>query len=439
MQPTGRGPLPKPRRAPDRDQASEVVGLWVGLRSRWALVSLATFLFWFAAHSLRPYITLRLDALGASGVEIGWIVAAYPLLSLFVALPGGRAIDRLGLRRVLFGSLAGTALTGAAYAVATTPLQILGVQVVNGIVEVGAWLALQALASHAGSGAFLTRQLSLFSLGWGAGIAVGPVVGAAVYGRFGFAPLGLLYLATTALALACVALVPYRDPAKDPDRAPGGAVRDLRDLAGRPAVRAVLLSSFVALYVISIKNSFYTLYLEQSGVPLSRIGLLLSVAGLASLAIRVPLPHLLHRWGTTRVLVIGMWMAVAGVTSTPWLTSFPALMVGAAFMGAGYGSNPPVTVELLARTSGPGERGMAMALRVSANRSAQVVQPLVFGAMVALTGMAAAFSLSGALLAGLTGWASRQVTRGDVGGASPDVEQDGPEPVGGDGASEPSR
>ena len=404
----------QPGSGPSGDRTTDVVGLWTGLRSRWALVSLATFLYWLAAHSLRPLITLRLDDLGASGVEIGWIVAAYPLFSLFLALPGGRAIDRLGLRRVLFGSLVGMALAGLGYALARTPLQILAVQVVNGIVELGVWLALQALASHAGGGGFLTRQLSMFSLAWGAGIAVGPVVGAAIYARFGFPPLGVGYAAGAVLALGCVALVPYRDPAVDPDRPRGGAVRELRALARRPAVKAVVLSSFVALYVISIKNSFYTLFLEESGVPLARIGLLLSVAGLASLSIRVPLPRLLHRWGAARVLVFGMWLAVAAVTVTPWLQSFPALLVGAALMGAGYGSNPPVTVELLARGSAAGERGMAMALRVSANRSAQIVQPLVFGGMIAAAGLAAAFPLSGLLLAGMTGWTSREIARGDV-------------------------
>lgn len=394
-----------------------MVSLWTGLRSRWALVSLATFLYWFSAHSLRPLISLRLDFLGASAVEIGWIVAAWPLLSVFLALPGGRAIDRLGLRRVLFASLIGMALTGAAYAVAITPLQMAIVQAVNGVVELGVWLALQALASHAGSGAFLSRQLSMFSLAWGAGIAIGPVAGAAIYARLGFAPLGVMYAVGAALAFVTLALVPYRDPDKDPDEVPTKALSDLANIAGRPAVRAVMLSSFVAMWVISVKNSFYTLYLEQSGVPLDRIGLLLTVAGTASLSIRVPLPRLLARFGATGVLVAGMWVAILSVALVPMLGSFPALLIGAACMGAGYGSNPPVTVEMLARGTARGERGLAMGLRATFNRSSQVVQPIVFGALIGAVGIAASFPLSGVLLAGMGVWATREVTRNRVGAA----------------------
>ncbi|MBA3621058.1 MAG: MFS transporter [Euzebyales bacterium] len=395
-------------------------GVLAGLRSRWALAAAATLLYWFAAHSLRPLVTLRLDELGASDAKTGLIVAAYSFVSLFVALPAGRVVDRLGVFRVLGAALVGMALIGIGYALATTPDHIFVLQVVNGVVELFVWLALQAMVSHAGSGSFLTRQLSLFSLAWGVGIAVGPILGAAVYARYGFAPLGGLYAGLSLLALVGL-LVP--DQGLRQHQAPSAEQRSsaatVRRITARPAVKGVLLSSFVALYVNSIKMSFYPLFLERAGLSVPRIGVLLSVIGVASLAVRVVLPAALRRWDPGSVLVWSMWASVLPIAVTPWLGAYWALAAAAALIGLGYGVNPPVTVQLMALHTEPAERGLAMGLRVTSNRLAQVAQPLVFGALISTVGMAAAFPASGVLLGALTLWAGSEASRMSLPAAEP--------------------
>ena len=142
------------------------VPLRQALRSRWALVAFATTLYWLAAHALRPLVALRLSELGASDAYIGLVVASYSFLSLFLAIPGGRLIDRVGTARVLVGAFLGMAGVGVGYALATTPQQLLVIMTINGVTETGAWLALQALITYAGSGAFRSKQLAIFSFGW---------------------------------------------------------------------------------------------------------------------------------------------------------------------------------------------------------------------------------------------------------------------------------
>jgi MFS family permease len=242
------------------------------LHNRWAFVSLATLLYWFAAHTLRPLVTLRLDELGASDTQIALTISAYSFFSLFFAIPGGRLVDRIGIVKVLTASLVGMSLIGIGYIVADSPLEILLVQIPNGIVEIGVWLALQALVSHAGSEAFLTRQLALFSLAWGVGLAVGPAVGGAVYEGLGFAPLGAIYAVAALGALGSCFLAPYRD-SPEGLRTQRGMERNtweaIRHIVARPAVKGVLLSSFVALYLQSLKQSFYPLLLSRMEIPVA--------------------------------------------------------------------------------------------------------------------------------------------------------------------------
>jgi predicted MFS family arabinose efflux permease len=163
-------------------------------------------------------------------------------------------------------------------------------------------------------------------------------------------------------------------------------------------VRAVLLSSFVVLFVYGVRNSFYPLLLERRGVPVGHIGLLLSTIGVASLAIRLPLPGLLRRVGAEHVLIASMWSAIAAITVTPWLGGMWLYLPVAVLIGVGVGVNPPLTVELMALHTSARERGLAMGLRVSSNRLAQMVQPVLFGGIASVAGLPAAFLAGGAFL-----------------------------------------
>lgn len=401
------------QRLRDVQPTQRPVGFVEGLRTRWALVSLSVLLYWFAAHSLRPLVTLRLDELGSSDAKTGLIVGSYAFFSLLLALPAGRVIDRVGAVRVLAVAYLGMALIGVGYALAATPDQIFVLQVVNGVTELFVWLALQALVSHAGKGEFLTRQLSLFSLAWGIGTAAGPVLGTAVYARWGFVPLGGVYAALALLGLVGIGS-PYHGretPVEGETAQQRSSLGTLRRIGARPAVKGVLLSSFVALYVQAIRLSFYPLLLQRSGVSVPRIGILLSVIGIASLAVRVPLPRILRRWGAGRVLVWTMWLCIVPIALTPWIGPYWLLFAAAVLIGVGYGANPPITVQLMAVHTRPAERGLAMGLRVMSNRLAQVAQPALFGGVISLAGLAVAFPVSGVFLGGLTVWTAFEASR----------------------------
>jgi predicted MFS family arabinose efflux permease len=140
------------------------------------------------------------------------------------------------------------------------------------------------------------------------------------------------------------------------------------------------------------------LLLERRGVSVGQIGLLLSTIGVASLIIRLPLPGLLRRVGAERLLVASMWSAIIAITITPWLRGMWLYLPAAAVVGVGVGINPPVTVELMALHTSASERGLAMGLRVSSNRLAQMVQPVLFGGLASAAGLPAAFLAGGAFM-----------------------------------------
>ena len=374
-------------------------GWAAAMRSRWTLLSLGCLCYWIATQALRPMVALRLADLGSGDALIGVILGLFSLATFALALPGGRLMDNFGLRRALLAGSAGMVVTGLAFAFSTLVWQVAAVLIVAGITELAVWLSMQALASQAGAGEDLRRHLALFSFAWGAGAAVGPSLGSALYARGDFAAVALLYAAMAGVALICAAAVPSVTRSAHRDEPPVAMRSAVRSMWSSSAVRSVLLSSFVVLFVYGIRNSFYPLLLEREGVPVPQIGLLLSTIGVASLLVRLPLPVLVRRIGPRRALILSMWLPIAGMTVTPWVSSMWLLLPAAAVVGLGMGINAPVTVELMALATAPRERGLAMGMRVSANRLAQMVQPVLFGTVAATIGMPFAFAAGGAFMA----------------------------------------
>lgn len=372
--------------------------------NRWSLASLATLLYWLSTQALRPFLVLRLDELGATTGQVALVVSAYGVFALAAAIPAGRLIDRVGVRTVLLASLAIMGAVGPAYPVATTVSQFFVLEAVSGLSTVAVWIGLQTFITNAGSAtsAPIRPQLALFSFAWGAGLAAGPSVGGVVYDRVGFIVLCISYAATAAVSFAAVALLPSSGSRVPSSKTPDLLSTQMRSMLTRAPVLSVLLSSFVTIYVASIRTSFYPLYLRDRGVTVSQIGMLLTVLGVSSLIVRAALVPLTRRWRAGPVLVASTALAVIGMGGTPWWSSLPLLAVAASLVGIGLGLNSPITVELMAAHTAAHERGVAMALRTMANRLALVVQPLAFGGFAAVLGLGSAFLASGALLAGLT-------------------------------------
>jgi MFS family permease len=381
------------------------------LRSRWVTASAATLLYWLSASMLMAFVPIRMAALGHTDLEIGIAVAGRSVLPFLLAIAAGQLSDRIGGLRMLVPSAVVMAAIGPLHAVATQAWQFTLAQAAFGTAAIGVWLSLQSVVTYAGAGATLKQNLALFSLAWGIGVAVGPALGAWVYESAGFVALCWTFAVTGLIILVAAVGIPWHVADEARAAAPPRARfrTALVGLVERPAIRAVLLSSFVTHYIGSIRQSFYPFLLERNGFSVSQIGLLLSIMGFASLAIRVFMPMLTRVYDSSRVLVWSTLGGVVAISATPAFDRLWALGLAAVVIGFQMGLNPPITVELMARFSSATERGLAAGMRTTVNRLAQTTQPLIFGAMAAALGLVAAFPASFAILTGLSYGVARSI------------------------------
>lgn len=389
-----------------------MIGRWIerlGFNSRWMFVSLVTLVYWFGPQSVRLFYPLELHTLGASDLVIGLAVGAASMAGLVLAVPSGYVLDRFDSQRVLVVTTLGIAATTGSFVWAHSIITMIVLMFLQGLFQMWVWLVLQAMISRAGDSPPAIKQVALFSLAWGIGMAAGPSVGAWIYDTWGFNAVstscGLFSLLGTAGALLVPQVLRHTQPRTDVEHheSQKGILKALSRSFSNPIVFGVMVSSFVTQYILSLRLSFYPLFLKQGGVSVSMIGLLLSAIGVSSLAVRFVLPAVIRTFGMVRPLIWSTWVAILGIAVTPVSTNSALLFFGALMIGVGLGANPPITLSLLAK-SGERDLGVSVGLRMVANRTAQTVQPLVFGGMAAAIGLAIAFPVSGVLLGATALW-----------------------------------
>ena len=216
-------------------QAISAERKWLGLGAL-AVVSFLLTLDDTALSVALPSVGRDLG-LGLSGLE--WVVNAYTLALAALLLAGGRLADSLGSRRVFLTGLAVFTVASLLAGVAPTGLLLIGGRVLQGG---GAALMMPAALALI-SGSFPARQRGMAIGIWAGvsagGLAIGPLLGAALTESFGWGSIFLVNVPVGLLGLAIGRTILVKsEPA---------ARRRRFDLAGMLASAATLFALVFAL------------------------------------------------------------------------------------------------------------------------------------------------------------------------------------------------
>jgi MFS family permease len=361
-----------------------------------------------ASAALTPLIPLYVVARGAPPAVVGLVAASAAVLPLLLAIWTGVATDVVGVRRMSI--LASVVLAAAIAVIAgapTIPLLMIGTAVA-GMANNALILATQTSVAHASRPDNRDHYFGYFAFWISVGQLVGPVLGGAlaeassiqtaIYACAGMSlvpGVAALWLPRPEAARAAVDDLPRGLKARE---VYGSAWR----LAKRRDLQFVMLVAFVIIFSWSIKSSFYPLYLKTVGLPTSLIGTIFSILGAGSMVVRPLVGTVAARYGIQRVLMGAVAVATLAIGVTPLLRQFWPLALAALSTGMAWGFTQPLTMSLIAGSVAPAERGLALSLRMTSNRLAEVVSPIVFGGLIAVAGLGSAFFLSaGVLAAGL--------------------------------------
>ena len=354
---------------------------------------------------------------GAEPSEIGILVGARSALTFFLAIHGGALMDRLGTRRVMLFFTAMTGLLAAVYPLLPwLPLMII-LQMLIGFASNMTWIGAQTMIALVTGGD--AGRIGTFSF----------------YSRIGtiFAPLlmGLLwdltgprisFLGITAWSCCMFfAVSRIENPQKAESVVGTVSWRDilpkLSDYTGSfklaviPAVAFTLAISFTRHATNAAEGSFLIVYLKELGYTGTMIGSLFSFAeifnGLGSLLVRY-LRQMSMAW-----MMIGFTASsILLLALTPVFGSVFILLAAAhAMRRLSEGIVQPMMFALQARAVPRDVQGSIVGLRVTNNRLASIITPIVMGYVVQWFGLANGFYVTGALLLAGCAWLAISVAK----------------------------
>lgn len=349
----------------------------------------------FVGHMmLAPLAPLYSVALGASPAVIGLVIAAAFVLPLFIAIPAGSLVDRYGPRRIL---LMGTLLVGLSpFLVPLFPgFASLGLlQVFGGLGQLLAVVAAQSYVAGLGGGRAREQNFGWYSTFISVGQLVGPLLAGVVVDLFGFEE---AFALSGALSLLAVVLVMRLK--RHPQQTSGAMHRfprpaQVKRLLRNPRVQLALLVSGTLMIPTLGYQSFLPAYLDLLAYPATLIGAIISLRALATIAVRPFMPRIISAFGgRLRTLIVTTAMCVAALAAIS-LGSIWTLVLVTILVGVGLGISQPLTMVTVVDGVDAAERGTAFGLRLTANRSVQVVGPLLLGTIAQWVGYGAMFPIA---------------------------------------------
>ncbi|HVB09188.1 MAG TPA: MFS transporter [Bacillota bacterium] len=368
--------------------------------------------FMTSNNMVDPLAPLAASALHASPALVGLVIGAGSLAPLALAVPAGAFTDRVGSKRLTVPSLlaivAGTGLTAGNFGLGGLTLGL----VLKGLGQFGGTLGLQAFVAHI-PGRSRNETFAIFAVAAAVGGLCGPALAGALAARSGLSTAFWWATGLAALAAGLGFLIDGRTADGSGVRVrPRATLVAAGQLLRTPAIGTAVWTTSAILFADVLTGSFYPVLLAQRGVALGTIGLLISLRGLASFAVRPSIAGLTRRMDRWWLVVAAMAAEVVGTATVP-LSAAMALQIPAALLcGVATGFNQPLSMAVVADHAPPGQRSSALAMRLAGNRMALLLSPLLLGLVVTGFGLPAAFAVAALFPLGAAVYVLRFQARG---------------------------
>lgn len=362
-----------------------------------------------ALSGSRVAVSLAALELGASPFAIGLLLSFYGLLPMFLSVPGGRWIDRVGMRLPM---LAGSALLGFGVVVPFLAWDIGGLYLASVTIGLGFMafhLAIQKAAGVVGGVDARAFNFSLLAIGFSISGFIGPTLAGVAIDLTGHRiAFGLLALAPLAAWLGLrrfpfAQVLPQTTPLEPGPESPGRVL----DLLGTPELRRLYLSVALLSSAWDVHQFLVPLYGAGIGLSASKIGLVLSAFALATFLVRLALPAITRRVAEWPLILAAMATSTIVYLLYPFFPTLTAMMALSFALGLGLGTAQPMVMVVLHHASPPGRIGEAAGLRLTLINGTQTFLPTAFGAFGSAFGVASIFWGLAVLVGGGAWYAGR--------------------------------
>jgi MFS family permease len=354
---------------------------------------LIAFTFHFTRHGISfPLIPLLAENFGAAPSEIGFTVGAFGLIGVFLSIPLGGLIDRVGPKRMLVFGVIGNIANAAILLHTSTIFELIIAQMIAGLAFTLIIVGSQALFSKMLDPREREKAFGLLTVGASIGQGIGPVFGGFLVERFDYRTAFYLVLIFSSMGLLVLGIRGIKE--SNSLKRSYSFFQDARlagGLALNPQVMIILMFTFVVLFAVNLNSSFLPVLLRGEGLKESSIGSLLSVFAVTSIGIRLFFSNLLAFANRKKIIAFAMGTIVVGVGLIPSMSSLMGFAMALLIYGLGFGITQPLSMVMIADLTDPNLSGLAMGLRFTVIMAANLLSPVILGFTVDIIGLKSVF------------------------------------------------
>jgi DHA1 family multidrug resistance protein-like MFS transporter len=331
-----------------------------------------------------PIFPFYIESMGASGSELGLLVAISPLMQLIMAPIWGSVSDRHGRKPVLVVGLLGYGVSMLLFGLATELWMLFVARGVGAILSAATMPTTMAYISDSTSEQDRGGGMGVLGAATGLGMVLGPALG----GWLGADSLSTPFFVTAGVCLLTLLLVvlflPESLPAAERQKAaiqirPVAQLRELRRALAGP-LGVLLFMAFLVSFGLTCFQAIFGLYaLERFGYGTEEVGWILTVAGIVSAVTQGTLTGpLTRRWGEAAVIKVTLLASAVSFGLLLTANTLPAVLLTT---GLFILPNALLRPAVIALTSKQAEtrQGVAMGLNNSFNSLGRIVGPIWAG------------------------------------------------------------
>ncbi|MEM9598767.1 MAG: MFS transporter [Acidobacteriota bacterium] len=324
-----------------------------------------------------PILPFYAESFGANATLLGLMVTCYAGMQFLFAPVWGRWSDRVGRRRVMLFTIAGTALSLGLLGVAASLPWLFVARLLGGGFAANISVA-SAYITDATDEAERTKYMGLLGASFAVGFILGPALGG-LLSPFGYGVPMLVAAGLAALnwifAWARLEEPGGFEPSTQPRRRWAWPEGDI--------VRRLCVSNLVFTFAVSqLETVFAFFMLDRYGYDAMGVAFILVFMGLVMALVQGGgIRPLAKRFGERSLLIFGVVMLAPSVAVIPWAPGVAVMLIPLAVSSVARGLAHPSMMSLVSQAASAGERGMVMGTFQSAASLARMLGPLTAGLM----------------------------------------------------------
>jgi len=364
------------------------------------ILLLALFIAVLGVGIIAPIIPIYATDLGATGVTLGLMIAAFSISRTALQPVVGSQSDRHGRKRFLVAGLSLYAVMGLTYTLATSVEHLILIRLFHGVgsamIMPIAMAYIGDLTPHGQEG----RYMGMLNIALFAGISGGPILGGVFRDTTGINPAFYTMSALTAASLVLIiTLLPPQRSDREIQPSPG-LLTTLRRMLRNSRVVGMLLPRIGSMIVMIPTMAFLPILMDTSmGATGVEIGIVIAARTIVTAGLQFPFGKIADRYNKVVLILTGCFIISAGVFLMPFAVDFLQLVWLSVLIGIGEALIWPTLGAIAVEEGHQYGQGSMMGVFNMAMSLGVLIGSLVAGSLTDLIGLEYAFYVTAIILA----------------------------------------